>query len=30
MEHYGKIVIESETGKGTTVIVKLPVEREEL
>jgi two-component system, NtrC family, sensor kinase len=28
--HQGKIGIESEVGKGTTVIVRLPVEREEL
>jgi two-component system NtrC family sensor kinase len=29
-QHHGKIVIESEIGKGTTVIVKLPVNRDEL
>ncbi|HYS43732.1 MAG TPA: cache domain-containing protein, partial [Geobacteraceae bacterium] len=29
-QHQGKIVIESEMGKGTTVTIRLPVEREEL
>ena len=29
-QHHGKIVIDSEVGKGTTVTVKLPVEREEI
>jgi two-component system NtrC family sensor kinase len=29
-QHQGKMMIESEVGRGTTVIVKLPIEREEL
>jgi two-component system NtrC family sensor kinase len=29
-QHHGEIQIESEPGKGTTVVVTLPVEREEL
>jgi two-component system NtrC family sensor kinase len=29
-QHHGKIGIESEVGKGTTVVIRLPVNREEL
>ncbi len=29
-QHQGKMLIESEVGRGTTVILKLPIEREEL
>jgi two-component system NtrC family sensor kinase len=29
-QHQGKMMIESRVGRGTTVIVKLPIEREEL
>ncbi|HEY6873169.1 MAG TPA: cache domain-containing protein [Geobacteraceae bacterium] len=29
-QHHGKIGIESEVGKGTTVVIRLPIEREEL
>jgi two-component system NtrC family sensor kinase len=29
-QHQGKIAIESEVGRGTTVVIRLPVEREEL
>lgn len=29
-QHHGKISIESEVGKGTTVIIRLPVDRDEL
>ena len=29
-QHHGKIAIESEVGKGTTVIIRLPMDRDEL
>ena len=29
-QHHGKIAIESEVGKGTTVIIRLPIDRDEL
>ena len=29
-QHHGKITIESEIGKGTTVVIRLPIDRDEL